>query len=233
MNELLLLGQAAVSTLFVVLTWRFARERLYGVIFIFLVLIGIGGEKIVYFFGHATNTGNVFYAAIFLTTYFLIERLGKRQGIYSIWLAVIGVAFFFVFMQIVVAFNGSPATLQFNNALDAAFSPYSRLTAASLVAFVISQNINIYLYIYLKERWKSARLWLRANIASVTAQIIDSAVFFTIAFWGVIIPPPNIADVIVTGLAIKILFIAVTAPLLSLNRIESDDGSDYAEISMR
>jgi queuosine precursor transporter len=232
MNELLLGVQAAVCTLFVILTWRFARERLYGVITLFLILIGTVGGKIVYFFGHATNTGNIFYASIFLATYFLIERMGRRQGIYAIWMSVIAVAFFFVLVQIAIAFVGSPATAHFNAAIEAAFSPFSRVTVASLIAYILSQNLNVYVYCYLKERWSNSHIWLRANISNILAQILDSVVFFTIAFWG-IVAPGNIVDIILTGFAIKAAFIAVTTPLLYLNRVELDDGKDYSQISMR
>lgn len=232
MNELLLMGQAVVSTLLVLLAWRFARERLYTVISIFLILITIAGGKLVYLFGHATNTGNIFYGAVFLATYFLIERLGKREGIYAIWIGVVAVAFFFVCIQIVVAFVGSPVTAPVNTALAAAFEPFSRLTIASLIAFILSQNVNVFTYLYLKERWNGAHLWLRTNIASVLGQTVDSTVFFTIAFWGVS-ANANIADIMVTGFVIKVLFIAITSPLLYLNRIEAEDGEDYAKISMR
>jgi uncharacterized integral membrane protein (TIGR00697 family) len=232
MNELLLIGQAVASAAAVLLTWRFARDKLSEVIVVFLILITIGGGKLVPFFGHVTNSGNIFYAGVFLATYFLIERMGKRQGIYSTWLAVIFVAFFFIFIQIIVQFTSAPVTSSFSNALEDAFAPFSRLTAASLIAFVLSQNLNVYLYIYLKERWNGEWLWLRANIASFIALILGSAVFFTIAFWG-IVAPANVVDVVLTGITIKVLFIAITSPLLYLNRIESEDGSDYSEISVR
>src|SRR5262249_12428514 len=104
--------------------------------------------------------------------------------------------------------------------------------SASLIAFVLSQNLNIFIYIWLKERWNGSKLWLRANIASFVAQILGSVVFFGIAFWG-IVPPANIADIIVTGFVIKVIYVALVTPLLYLNRIESEDGRDYAEISMR
>ncbi len=232
MNELLLLGQAAVSTAAVLVTWRFARDRLYGAIVIFLILIAIGGEKLISVFGHITNTGNIYYAGVFLATYFIIERLGKRQGIYSIWASVIFVAFFFAFIQFIVQFQGSPVTANFNTALDTTFEPFSRLTSASLIAFVLSQNLNVYLYIYLKERWNGEKLWLRANIAGLAAQILDSVVFFTIAFWGVV-APANVADIIFTGLVIKVLFIAATTPFLYLNRVESEESGGYSQISLR
>jgi len=232
MNELLLLGEAVVSTFFVLGAWRYVRERLYGVIVIFLILIANMGGKLIDVFGHTTNTGNIFYASVFLATYFIIERLGKREGMYSIWVGVIGVAFFFVFVQFTVSMIGSPTTAVLNNALAVAYTPFSQVTTASILAYVISQNFNVFFYAYLKKNLNHGHLWLRVNISNFLSQIIDSAIFFTIAFWGVI-APDNITDILMTGFVIKILFVAITSPLLYLNRIESYDEKDAAVIALR
>ncbi len=232
MNELLLAGEAAMSALFVILAWRFGKEQLYCAILVFLILIASVGGKIVEFFGHATNTGNIFYASVFLATYFLIERYGRREGIYSVWIGILGVIFFSILVQLTVALTGSGATNELNHALAVAFSPLSRLTIASLVAYTFSQNLNVYLYIFLKHRWNGTDLWLRANISNTIAQILDSFVFFMIAFWGVV-PLANVWDVIMTGFVIKVIYMMIASPLLYLNRIEQEDEHDYSSIKIR
>jgi hypothetical protein len=232
MNELLLGVEALFCALVVVLAWRFARERLYGVIVVLLILIANTGGKIVEYFGHSTNTGNIFYASVFLATYFIVERFGKREGFYSIWIGVVGVAFFFILVQLTVAMTGSPETSALNNALQIAYAPFSQVTAASLIAYVLSQNLNVFIYTYLKRRLRGARLWLRANISNLISQIIDSIIFFSIAFWGVVLPE-NIADIIMTGLVIKVAFVAATSPLLYLNRVEQEEGKDGSVIALR
>ena len=99
-NELILLLTAVVSAVFVFTAWRFGKERLYSAIIVFLILIASLGGKIVTFAGHPTNTGNIFYASVFLATYFLIERYGKREGIRSIWIGVVWVVFFLPFSPV-------------------------------------------------------------------------------------------------------------------------------------
>jgi len=231
-NELLLLLTAIASTAMVCIAWRLDKERLYSAILIFLILISLIGGKIVEFFGHETNTGNVFYASVFLATYFLIERYGKREGIRSIWIGLVGVVFFSVLLKLGLLYTGSPSTAALNEALSTAFAPASRLAFASLLGYAVSQTVNVYLYIYLKRYFNDGRLWLRANIANASAQLIDSALFFTIAFWGVV-PPDNIQDVIVTGFVIKVAFMMLAAPLLYLNRIEENEDSGYTSIAFR
>jgi uncharacterized integral membrane protein (TIGR00697 family) len=222
MNELLLLVTAMISALFVAGGWWLGKERLYSVAVVFLILIAAVGGKVVLFFGHATNTGNVFYASIFLATYFIIERFGRREGFHFMWVSVVAVLFFSAFISITVALIGVPDTAPISDALSIAFAPVSRVALASLCAYMLSQTLNVYLYLYLKERMQGKRLWLRANIANFFAQALDSAVFFTIAFWGAV-SPYNIWDILLTGFAIKVIYMLCASPLLYLNRIEEDD----------
>jgi uncharacterized integral membrane protein (TIGR00697 family) len=224
MNELLLLITALVSALFVLAGWKFGKERLYSVIIVFLILIAAVGAKIVFFFGHPTNTGNIFYASVFLATYFLIERFGKREGLYSIGVGIVAVVFFSALIQITIALTGSPATAPINNALATAFGPISRVTLASLCAYALSQSLNVYLYLVLKERMQGKYLWLRANICNALAQLLDSTVFFLIAFIG-LVPPADIWEIIFTGLFIKIVYMMVASPLLYFNRVEEEQDS--------
>jgi len=230
MNELLLLVTALISALFVVVGWRLGR--LYAVIILFLILIAGVGGKIVEFFGHSTNTGNIFYASVFLATYFLIERYGKREGIRSIWVGIIGVLFFSALAWITIALIGSPATAPLNEALSIAFGPVPRVAFASLVAYAISQSLNVYLYLLFKKRLQGKYLWLRANICNATAQIVDGLIFFTIAFVGVASTSVTI-DAIFMGLAIKVVYMMFAAPLLYLNKIEEERAKGAWAITLK
>ncbi len=231
-NEVLILLTSIASIVLVLLAWRLDKERLYSAILIFLILIALTGGKIVEFFGHETNTGNIFYASVFLATYFLIERYGKREGIRSIWIGLVGVLLFSILLWLTTLYIPSASTAVLSAALETAFAPLSRLAFASVLAYIISQTLNVYLYIYLKQKFNGGKLWLRANLANLAAQAVDSVIFFTVAFWGVI-APTNIHDVIITGFVIKVLFMMVASPLLYLNTIEEDHESEYTSLTVR
>lgn len=232
MNEILLILTAVFSIIFILVSWRSGKERLYSAIIIFLLLIPTVGGKIVEFMGFETNTGNIFYASVFLATYFLIERFGKKEGIRSIWIGISGVVSFLILIKITLALTGSNTTRPLNEALDTAFGPSTRVAIASLIAYVLSQNLNVYLYTTLKEKMKGARLWLRANIANALAQILDSAVFFIIAFWHVV-PLANVFEIIVVGLVIKILYMMLAAPLIYLNTVEYEERGNYSTVTVK
>ena len=233
MNETILLISAILSSIFVLIAWRAGKERLYSAIIVFLILIAAVGGKIVEFFGFETNTGTIFYASVFLATYFLIERYGSREGIRSIWIGAIAVLAFSALARITSAYIGSPTTAELDAALAVAFTPLVRVTFASLAAYAISQSLNVYLYIHLKRRMKGAYLWVRANVANALAQLVDSTVFFVIAFAGVV-PLSSMGEVLLTGFVVKVIFMMLASPLLYLNTMEeSEDDEGNAVIAVR
>jgi uncharacterized integral membrane protein (TIGR00697 family) len=232
MNEILLFASAVFSVAFILIAWKLSKERLYSAIIVFLILISVVGSKIVEFWGYETNTGNVFYASIFLATYFLIERYGKKEGVRSIWIGVIGVSFFIILANITVALIGASSTKPLNDAFTTAFGPSIRVAFASILAYILAQNINVYLYSHLKQKFDGRYLWLRANITNLLAQIADSALFFLIAFWNVV-PPENIAEIIKVSIVIKVAFMILASLLLYMNHTEFNDHKGYSAITIK
>lgn len=59
-----------------------------------------------------------------------------------------------------------------------------RLMLAGIIAYGISQTLNVAIFSRLKAA-DGKLLWLRAAIASILSQIVDTLLFITIAFYGV------------------------------------------------
>lgn len=60
-----------------------------------------------------------------------------------------------------------------------------RIWLGGIVAYGTSQTLNVTIFAALKGREGGRLLWLRASIASVLSQIVDTLLFVTIAFYGV------------------------------------------------
>jgi uncharacterized integral membrane protein (TIGR00697 family) len=217
---------------YVFVSWKSGKERLYSAIIVFLILIAIVGGKTVEFFGFETNTGNIFYASVFLATYFLIERYGRHEGARSIPIGIVGAAFFLVLAQLAILFVGAASTAPLSAALTEAFAPMSRIAIASLIAYAVSQTLNVYLYIFLKKEFCSAHLWFRANACNAIAQAVDGFIFFSLAFVGTV-APENIGEIIVTGFIIKAVYMMLASSLLYLNTIEFEMEDEYASVTVR
>ncbi len=85
----------------------------------------------------------------------------------------------------------------------------ARMMAAGLISYGISQTLNIYLF----ERLKAGTgkfVWLRGMIAAVASQIVDTTLFLTIAFLGVL----PLVPLLVSGLTAKVILSVVMVPPL-------------------
>ena len=60
-----------------------------------------------------------------------------------------------------------------------------RLMLAGIIAYGISQTLNVAIFSKLKQAEGGRLLWLRAAVASILSQIVDTLLFITIAFYGV------------------------------------------------
>ncbi len=234
-NELLLVLTALLTAGLVVAAWKLDKERLYSIVLIFLILIAIGGGKIVEFFGFATNTGNIFYAGVFLATYFLIERYGRREGFRLVWIGTTGVVAFSTLLYLTLALVSVEGTSTLSELLSGAYSAVPRLAFASLLAYIAAQSFNVYFYTYLKQRFgggPARHLWVRINLSNILAQVVDSLIFFLVAFGG-FVAPEDIWEILVTGFVLKVLFVMAFSPLLYFNRVEGEENEEYSALVLR
>ncbi|MGZ8282319.1 MAG: queuosine precursor transporter [Allosphingosinicella sp.] len=79
-----------------------------------------------------------------------------------------------------------------------------RIWVAGIIAYGISQFLNVTIFSALK-RPGSGLLWLRAAVASILSQIVDTLLFITIAFYGVF----PISELLVGQMLAKVVLSAV------------------------
>lgn len=94
------------------------------------------------------------------------------------------------------------------------FGSSMRLILAGIIAYGISQTLDITIFTWLRGQPGGHMLWLRATIAAFVAQAVDTLIFVTIAFLGVFPLLPVIggqlaAKAMVWGLAIPLLYMGV------------------------
>jgi uncharacterized integral membrane protein (TIGR00697 family) len=215
-NEWLFASSALVDIIFVSIAARLGREWIFGTIITNLILIGIFGAKLVSVFGIVTNVGNVFYACVFLATYFLIEKYGRRAGITAIQIGLCFIIFFVALSQIAARFGGFSGSSEVNGAIATLFSFAPRIILGSIVGYAFAQYANIRIYEWIKSRTNGRFLFLRANGANIISQLLDSSLFFSIAFFD--LPGPILVQAIFLGWAAKVAIVALGTPFLYIDK---------------
>lgn len=133
---------------------------------------------------------------IFSINDIVIEIYGKKiaKTVYRIGLGcivgLIGFSILATWLPSSQLFSGS------ETAYDQIFHQTTRIALASIVAFGISDLLDIVIFARLRERIKN--LGLRSNISNILSQFIDTTTFVYLAFftatfghamvWGIILP---------------------------------------------
>ena len=185
----------------------FGKNGLYAFAVFGTLLGNIAVCKNVDIFGVATTAGNVLYASTFLVTDILSEKYGRKDATKAVAYSFSIMILWMLGTQLILWFTPN-ANYYINESLKVVFGLVPRITVASLMGFVCSQNIDVFLYHFIWKRTGSgkSKLWLRNNGSTLTSQLIDTVIFTFAAFWGVY---PN--DVFVSILLTTYLFKAAVA----------------------
>ena len=129
----------------------------------------------------AATLGNIMYGTLFLVTDALGEKYGHKEAKKAVYIGFFSLVSMVIIMQISLLFE--PNSFDFaQGALETIFGIVPRIALASLIAYSISQMLDVYLFKFLKERTKEKDLWIRNIGSTVVSQLIDSIIFVPIAF---------------------------------------------------
>jgi len=114
----------------------------------------------------------------------IIEVFGvaRAKSIYRSSLVTIVIFMLFSFLAIRL-----PASSRFassESAYDLIFGQSVRIAFASLVAFTISDFVDIIVFQKIREKIGKKALWLRSNLSNFVSQLIDTCVFMFLAFYA-------------------------------------------------
>ncbi len=213
MNELWFLLVTMLDLFFVLLAWRLGRPWVYVVIVVNIVLVSTFAAKLIPIFGLVTNVSNSFYAAIFIATDILTEHHGKRYGYRSIAMGFVGLVLFVVMGQCVLQFTPIEDSEPVSNAMTTLFNAVPRIAAASFVAYAIAQSFDVWFFHFIHQQTGGRFLWLRNNLSTIVSQLIDSIVFFSLAFGGTV-PFATLLNIIATGYLIKLVVAILDTPFI-------------------
>lgn len=137
--------------------------------------------------------GVLLWPFVFILTDVINEYYGKRGVRFLSFLAVglISYAFLMIFLGIKVApadfwitTKQSEGIADMNNAYGAVFGQGLRIILGSIVAFLVGQVVDVYIFHRIKQMTGEKSIWLRATGSTVVSQLIDSYVVLFIAFYG-------------------------------------------------
>ncbi len=114
----------------------------------------------------------------------IIEVHGAARARSVVRTGLLMVGFLFLFLLLSIHLPPSPRFTPSEEAYDSIFGKSLRISFASLVAFTLADFLDIYIFQKIRLRLGKQKLWLRNNVSNFTAQLIDTTVFMTLAFYA-------------------------------------------------
>ena len=179
------------------------------------------------------GAGNLFFPIGYVFGDILTEVYGYARTRKVIW-AGFGAMIFATIMGLAVIHMPANPAEPFNKviqpALEVVFGNTWRIVAGSIIAFWAGDFANSYVMARMKILTRGRFLWTRTIGSTMVGQLVDSAIFYPIAFLGIWTPGTMIGVVTFNWLfkvGVEIVFTPITYAIVNfLKRAENEDYYD-------
>lgn len=175
---------------------------LNSIFMIGLVMSNLFGGKIISVLGFTVAGAIITYPLTFLSTDIIGEIWSKQEANDCVKIGIIVQLIFLALGYLSLAIPPQEASESLQQSLTVVLNQGLRMTLASLGAFSVSQFLDVFLFHKLKESCNGKKKWLRNNLSTMTSQLVDTLIFITIAFYGVV---DNLPAMVLGQYVIKLL----------------------------
>tara|TARA_B100000035_G_scaffold112281_2_gene95270 strand:+ start:291 stop:971 length:681 start_codon:yes stop_codon:yes gene_type:complete len=211
------------------------QEKIYSILLVFfitmIVLTNIIGVKLFEIFPNllknpiTLTTGIITYPITFLITDIVCEVFGKKKASLMVIFGFFASLLSLVFINISVILPGSEVWInnslgyksvyEMQTAYESVFTLPGFLISASMLAYLVSQLIDVRIFHFLKNLTNGKKLWLRNNISTICSQLVDTIIVNTIFLYlGLNLEWSIIIEIIIASYIFKVLIAMLDTPLV-------------------
>ncbi|UAK26435.1 queuosine precursor transporter [Sphingomonas nostoxanthinifaciens] len=186
----------------------FAFSIFYGGM---VCIAGVLGNKQVALGPLAVEAGIFAFLLLVVTSSAVAELHGRAAANQLVRIGFVPLIVSLLLSLIVLALPASPSMDPARiGAFTLMIGSTPRIWLGGIIAYGISQTLNVMIFSRLKGSEGARLLWLRAAVASMVSQVIDTLLFVTIAFLGIF----PIGELLVGQMLAKVTLSAVLVPPL-------------------
>jgi len=159
-------------------------------------------------FGVIVPAGVFIYALTFTLLDLIHERLGKQVARQVIGTAFVANLLLAAYAQLTVSWP-APAFFDGQAAVARVLGAAPRIVGASLVAYLVASLVDAEIFAWLRTRVGGYR-WARVLVSNAVSTAVDSVVFVTLAFAGVL----PVLPLVVGQYVVKMVVTVLSLPLI-------------------
>ena len=160
------------------------------------------------------GAGILFFPIAYFFGDIMTEVYGYAYDRRAVWAGFTALAFAAIMAQIVIALPVAPGTYmaQYQEGLETVFGNSWRIALASMLAFWCGSFSNSYVLAKMKIMTHGRHLWTRTIGSTVVGELVDSSLFYMIAFYG-IWSTPEIIQVALAQYVLKTVWEVLATPI--------------------
>ena len=214
-NEILWFLLLFINFFMICLMYKlFGKTGLYVYTAIAAIVTNIQVVITLNLFSLSVTLGNITYASTFLITDILSEYHSKKDASNAVIIGFCSMIISTILMYIVTLMIPDENGLVAFQSVKTIFSIQPRIIFASVVTYLISQNIDITIFKFFKNILPDRKfLWVRNNGSTLISQLIDNVLFNTLAFLG-IFPLNLIITIIFSTYVLKVIVSFLDTPFI-------------------
>jgi len=193
-------------------SWK--RDMLLALFITSILVANTIASKLINVWGVAVTAGIITYPLTFAFTDIVGEVFGKQHAQRFVMAG-------FLANLLMVGLYSTALALPFPEfwkgqaAFNVVLGAVPRIVLASMIAYLVSQTHDVWLFHLLRAKMEGRHLWVRNNLSTMLSQTIDSAIFITIAFVGTM-PVTELTKMFVNYLVIKYVIAVCDTPFVYL-----------------
>lgn len=210
MNEILFFTQIIIIIGFALGALKLGKAALTAWVAVQALIANLFVLKQITLFGFDVTASDAFAIGSLLGLNFLQEYFSREDAKQATWICFFFMLFFTVVSQVHLLYQPSSYDTT-QPAFMAILRVAPRLFFASMSVFFIVQQIDIRFFTFLKSRMPKASFAIRAAIALVVSQFLDTFLFSFAGLYGIV---ASIVDIIVVSFILKLVVIFCFTPVL-------------------
>ena len=177
------------------------------------------------------GAGVVFFPLSYLFGDILTEVYGYARSRKVIWAGFTSLVFATFMTWVILSLPPAAPTWPNQKAWETVFSNSWRIVAASLTAFLVGEWVNSVVLAKMKIRTGGRHLWSRTIGSTVAGELVDSMIFYPLAFLG-IWATSQVVRVMLANYLLKVTTEVVLTPLtyLVVGFLKRAEHEDYYDI---
>jgi len=193
-------------------------DLLYGIYITFCLITQIIASKIATFdiFGYkfTAPAAMLIFGVTFLLTDVVNEKFGRKAVHKMILITFVTQVFMSFFLLFATKIEPAPYW-NGQESWNSIFGLVPRILIASWITFLVSENLDAYLFEIVRKFTKGKHLWARNVFSTIPSLTVDTLIFVTIAFYGTGLPILEI----MTGQFVTKYFVGIiNIPFMYLNK---------------